>query len=162
MYVYEVGYYSCDDSEYWQLVHKKKFTEKQFNKMIEEALFMALIKICEPKSKWKLQRNPPFYRLMVDRIQKKNRKTKKIDYSWPFMDALKKYGFEFLEFQQKWNINGFDSSISIRKNTQQEKINLTRKLKRRLLKEKPYYKEYFKKGEENEKKEKEKGDKNEC
>jgi len=153
MYIYEVGYHDYDSSEYWQLTHKEKFTKEQFDKMVEEALFAALLRICEPKSEWKNQRNPPYYRLMIDRIRRDNKKTKKTSYTWPFMDAMKKFGFSLIEFEQKLSIFGHASSVNPRKKGEEKEIiNRSRRLKRRLLKEKPHYRDYFKKGIEKEKK----------
>ena len=160
MYVYQV---SCGDecwSEHYQLIHEKKYSEAQFNKIIEEALFHALLKFAKPKSKWTQERKPEFGTLISDTIQRKNRKTKEYDYKSPFLDFLKERGFSRLEFEQKWNVYSGDSPLNIYKRGSTEdskKVNeISKRIQRKFFKANPSYKEDMKEGERREEAENEK------
>jgi len=160
MYVYQI---SCADecsSEHFQLVHEEKFSEKQFNKIIEEALFHALLKFGKPKSEWIQERKPEFGTLISDAISIKNRKTKEYDYKFPFLDFLKERGFSRLEFEQEWSVYSSDSPLNTykRRSTDENKKvdGISRRIQRKFFKVKPSYRKDMKEGERREKEENEK------
>ena len=43
MYIYNIGYYSCEESEYKQFIHDKEFSEEELENIVEECLFVALL-----------------------------------------------------------------------------------------------------------------------
>lgn len=42
-YIYEVGYGTCEESSFAQLIHRRKFSQRRFEKMVEEAVIKAAI-----------------------------------------------------------------------------------------------------------------------
>ena len=150
LYTYKVGYSSYEDSAYWELKHEKKFTEKQFNKIVEECLLAVLIKIASPKERWDHRREPSFATLLTEREERVNKKTKKKQYLPIFLYEMEKHGFEIMEFEQSWNIFGWPSAIKPGdwdgKYRDKERYNLTRRLRRKLFAAKPKYKDHLKIG----------------
>ena len=160
MHVYQIGYGDECGSEHFQLIHEKKYSEKQFNKIIEEALFHALLKFGKPKSKWITDRKPDFDRLITGTITKKNKKTKEIYLEFPFLDFLEKRGFLRLKFEQEWDVYSGDSPLNNykRRSTDENKKvdGIARRIQRKFFKAKPSYKEDMKEGERREEEENEK------
>jgi len=152
MFIYDVGYGTYEESENIQVMHEKRFTEKQFNKIIEDCLLAVLIKIGKPKSKFNHEREPSFQELLTKMSFKKNRKTGEGERYHYFMKELEKQGFREVQFEQKWSVFGWASAINPKDwmdkySVGSEREKLARRLRRRLFKERPTYKDHLKIGE---------------
>jgi len=96
LYVYEIGYGTCEESQFWQYMHREKFTEEQLFDIIEDCLFIALKKMREPDSEFEHQQHPSFQDLMS---------------SWRkdaiFHEELERRGFQHIEFTASFSVFGW-------------------------------------------------------
>ena len=62
MYVYEIGYHSCEDSGYGQWHHEKQYTHEQLLEIVTEGLKVALVawKERQAKDREEWRKNPDY------------------------------------------------------------------------------------------------------
>lgn len=87
-YFYSIGYYSYEESSYTQLVHEKKYTEKDLQKLIEEAVVAVIPEV--KKERHYVSSFQDVYHEAIDYL-------------------VKKKGFRYLEFETKWDCFGWAS-----------------------------------------------------
>jgi hypothetical protein len=103
-FVYDIGYGTCEESQYWQYMHEEKFTSDEIQKIVEDCLFEVIEYVSglktEPRDLMNrlhfLESGPSFQGLMG---------TPK------FHERLKKRGFKAIEFEAKCNLFGWASAI---------------------------------------------------
>ncbi|MBI2671918.1 hypothetical protein HYX16_03210 [Candidatus Woesearchaeota archaeon] len=85
-YVYSIGYHSYEESEYVQLYHKNKFSNKAFRKIVIKAVINLL-------KKWKIEKGGgiTFQNIFFSVID----------------ELIKEFHFEKLEFTARFDIFGW-------------------------------------------------------
>lgn len=86
MYAYNVGYYSHEESAYWQFFHENKFSEEELLGLTEECLFECL----------KINRHSTLQGL----------------YHNGFVAEMEKRGFKSLEFECEIGLFGWTSATN--------------------------------------------------
>jgi hypothetical protein len=113
MYLYKVGYHSCEDSNYQEYFHKKKYTEKQLKVLISKALVNASglviqdkIDFCKTLSEKRLEikylNQLTFSDIISQSIGSENR----------FKEEFTKLGFKPVEYQSSYSIFGWSGIFS--------------------------------------------------
>ena len=128
MYVYEIGYGSHENSAWVMFYHEKKLSQKQLSKLVEDCLLAVLVKVVKPKSAFEHERDPSFETLM-DRPE--------------FLIELQKRGFQKIRPDQHWGVFGWACAIDTndwKHDTDRKQKALIRRLRKRLLQERPDYK----------------------
>jgi len=99
LYIYNIGYGTCEESADWQYMHEEKFTDEQLFDIMEDCLFIALKNTRKPNSEYEHSQHPSFQDLMS---------------SWKddgiFHKELKKRGFQHIEFTGGFDIFGWAKS----------------------------------------------------
>ena len=108
-YLYNIGYYSCEESRYRQYFHEQKFSNKELNALIADCL--------EDVLKGVLRRGAPqgitFQSLMeMDQIWIKKRKEYVLVHP-SFEVALRQRGFRPAKFTAEFRIFGWASSVEL-------------------------------------------------
>ena len=146
MYIYNVGYGTCEESEFWQLLHEKKFTAKQLNKIIEDCILEVLVQIADPTSEYEHLRSPSFQHIMNDR----DRSDK---YENRFLKAMEDQGFQKIKFEQEWSVFGWASALDKddwKGHTDKDQKALTNRIYKQFIKKRPNYENELKMGVANE------------
>jgi len=113
MFLYKVGYHSCEDSNYQEYIHKKRFNDKQFKALISKALVSASgliiqdeIDFCNNLPRIKLSANH-FDLMNFDNF---------IDHSYcskyRFKEEFIKLGFIPVEYQSSYSVFGWTGVFS--------------------------------------------------
>ena len=84
-YLYNVGYYSHEESQYDQLSHTKKYTKEEFEKLVLETILDIL------RSRDDKESNISYQRINFEVIEK----------------LIEKYGFKEVEFEGSFEIFGW-------------------------------------------------------
>jgi hypothetical protein len=87
MYNYKIGYYSCEESEYFELSHKKKFSNEEITEMIA-TICRDLI---EEEKKDEISLKPSF-QYMVEEVKE---------------GLIAKYNFEEVKYEVNWSVFGW-------------------------------------------------------
>jgi len=138
-HIYNVGYGTCEESEYIQWIHESKFTDKQLGDIVEEVIVAVLAKKADPKSQYKHVRSPTFQHIMDDAEFEKEMYTR---------------GFRKLEFEARFDVFGWSSALDQedwKSHVDTEQRLLVGRLRKKLLKLKPKYEKELKIGEAAEK-----------
>jgi hypothetical protein len=101
-YIYEVGYGSYEESEYWQLSHKKKFTKEELHHFVVDAFFAAL------EAEAGAHKESGFGEMYtgVD-----GPKFQDLMRSLHFLKYLESLGFVQVEYAERFNIFGWASCL---------------------------------------------------
>jgi len=95
-YVYNVGYGTCEESDFVQWIHAEQFSEDELSVIVEDCLIAALKKLAHPKSEYLHQRSPSFQDLME---------------STQFHAAMRKHGFARLRFVAAFSVFGWAEAL---------------------------------------------------
>ena len=71
MYIYEIGYHSCEDSSYGQWYHEKQYTKEELFNIVVEGLKVARDVWWEKKEEW--EKEAPAKDELHVRIRKENK-----------------------------------------------------------------------------------------
>ena len=82
MYNYKFGYYSCEESEYFELSHEKKFSKEELTEIIAE--------ICKGLINFE-ERNFGF-QYLIESVRE---------------ELINKYGFKEIGYEVKWDVFGW-------------------------------------------------------
>jgi len=106
--LYEIGYGTCEESQYWQFQHQETFTDKQLRKLVRECIFEVLSKLADAKREsnkvniFKKSRKPnsngPQYNDVMDT-------------DW-FHKALKKRGFVRSKYTATCSVFGWANCLA--------------------------------------------------
>ena len=103
-YIYEIGYGSYEESEYWQYSHKEKLTDKQLRQHVQDAIFHVLESSVGNYDEQGFHKDhfhvseggPSFQEILT---------------STKFHDYLKAQGFIRVEYTQRFGIFGWAASL---------------------------------------------------
>ena len=102
MYIYELGFGSCEESRYWQLYHEKQYSEKQFDRIVLECLKETIRKLADAKRirhvdrVWMDKDGPNFSELLNSKV---------------FRNAILARGFTLVKFEAGCYMFGWASAI---------------------------------------------------
>lgn len=145
---YQVGYGSCEESNYYQLEHLVLYTEKEFSKIIQDCLCDVLIKEAKPKSMFKHRRSPKLSDLIDSDVKIRD------VYDNRFLRALEKRGFKRVRNSQTFTVFGWASALEPmdwKEYTGEEQREFVKRLRAQFLKRCPTYLRDLKIGEAREK-----------
>jgi hypothetical protein len=148
MPIYEVGYSTCEESEYLQLHHEQTFTPKQLQDIVQDCMVAVLKKIVRPKSAYKHSRSPS----VQDVFGEFDRKHERVF----FRHELEKRGFTKIKVEAGAYLFGWASAIDHKDwdgNTSENHKKSVKGIRKKFLKVMPNYLEDVKIGEAREKKE---------
>jgi len=97
MYLYKVGYGTCEESHYVELMHEKKFTEAELAVEMEEALWVTIEGVADGKDNIFIADDGPSFQYLID--------------STLFVDALVAKGFTALQYEATWSAFGWASAM---------------------------------------------------
>jgi len=117
-YLYNIGYSTAEDSLYFQMWHTQKFTEKELEAHVEDALWAAILWEVEFHKELKCKGDWKEYTTFSSLI-----------YDDDFLKTLVSKGFERAEFEATWSCDGWHLALD-REGRRQDKEN---KLAGRLL-----------------------------
>jgi len=92
LYLYNIGYGTCEESADWQYYHREKYTEEQLTQIVEDCLLVVLLEKKKPFSKWEHQQHPSFQDLMGEEA---------------FHKELQKRGFQHIRFESHFYCFGW-------------------------------------------------------
>ena len=95
LYLYKFGYGSYEDSAFAEVSHSKQFSEKEFDKLVTEAIIRVLQGIISKKYDPFLHEDGISYESIHEYV----------------LEELKKYGFEEIKYQAEWSIFGWPSIV---------------------------------------------------
>jgi len=104
MYIYDIGYGSYEESQYWQYIHKEKFTEKQLRLIVGDCIFEVIEYLSRLKRR-------PTNRMNWVHFLEDGPTFQDIMYTPRFHDALKKRGFKPIEIEAETHVFGWASCI---------------------------------------------------
>lgn len=154
MFFYNVGYGTCEESEYWQFTHKGLYTEAELEQIVQDCMLEVLVKAAKPKAKWSHQRSPKIQDVMGDSHGiRKNGELLRIENR--FLMAMERRGFKQVKFDRTISLFGWASCLDPkdwRSYTCPEQRKFVKTLRSRFLKARPNYLKDLKVGEASEKK----------
>lgn len=120
MYLYDVGYGSCEESEYIQFSHKKKFDKEEFNSIVEECLYQCLL--FEVKREVELAKKyPPMNYFCRGTLSFDGTRISQPSFQDLFMASdgenlvfvreMSKRGFEKAKFEHRLGVFGWSSAV---------------------------------------------------
>lgn len=92
LYLYNIGYGTCEESANWQYYHRVKYTEEQIAQIVEDCFFAVLLEKKKPYSKWEHQQHPSLQDLMGEDT---------------FHNELEKRGFQHIRFESRFYCFGW-------------------------------------------------------
>ena len=95
MYVYRIGYGTCEESDYDYLIHKEKFSKEQLTSLIHDCVLDVLMEAKEKKKNSDM--GSPYLHSYQDIHGEVVEK------------LIKKHGFEELRIEQSWDVFGWAS-----------------------------------------------------
>ena len=152
-FIYEVGYGTCEESNYMQFLHENKLSEKQLSKYVEECIVAVLPKMIKPRSEFEHIRTPSFQRV-IDFQLPIRKKGQLVKLRHLFVEEMRKRDFKVLGFEQKWSIFGWASALDPTDwsaYTDKNHVNFCRRIRRKFLKNNPSYLKDIKIGERRQK-----------
>lgn len=102
MYVYDIGYDTCEESGYNQYSHEKQFSKDDLYKIVEDAMFEALKLLKDLNSEWKSIKHPNVSTLMSWIRPSVEDEMKNV-----FADHLKAMGFVPIKFEASISFFGW-------------------------------------------------------
>lgn len=101
MKIYNIGYYSYEESQYWQFYHEEDYTEKQLNKIVFECLWEGYLVEKEKNSKFEWAEDQPIsYSDMFGYGRE------------VFCEEMEKRGFKQVEYAKTVSMFGWSSPES--------------------------------------------------
>ena len=98
MYLYKIGYTSCEESGFWDLWHEQKFTQDDLTNMIAEAIIALKPQIHKDDEEYTDNLQEYFEHYKRENIA-----------SW----LIENKGFKSVDFQEIWSAFGWASVFDI-------------------------------------------------
>lgn len=98
MYVYKIGYYSCEESKYFELLHVSRYSNDELHKIIMDTIINVLKDIISVHGEYDIRISKEFglsYQEIDNLV----------------IDELKKVGFKSVKYQAEWSCFGWQSII---------------------------------------------------
>lgn len=102
-YLYQVGYGTCEESQYWSFQHRERLTEEQLTEMVRESMFAVLDKVAGNFKDSGLQDSL--------HVGKKGATHQEVMGHPHFREAMQAHGFKEVKYMESFNLFGWSSCI---------------------------------------------------